>query len=120
MYRAKDFFETAVGSYWDTMMVHNGNAGYMIPEYQRQYSWNKNHLERLLSDCLNGFYRLAQSARESSSPEYTFLGSIILVRENKSEPSFDGVSLSVVDGQQRLTSLLLVSCALFQMIKRTS
>ena len=117
MYRAKDFFETAVGSFWDTMMVHNGNAGYMIPEYQRQYSWNKNHLARLLSDCLNGFSRLAESTKESSSPEYTFLGSIILVRENKSEPSFDGVSLSVVDGQQRLTSLLLVSCALFQMIK---
>lgn len=116
MYRAKDFFETAVGSFWDTMMVHNGNAGYKIPEYQRQYNWDEDHLKRLLLDCLNGFSRLAGSTK-SSGPEYTFLGSIILVRESKSEPSFDGDSLSVVDGQQRLTSLILMSCALFQMLK---
>ena len=117
MYRAKDFFETEVGSFWDTMMVHNGNAGYKIPEYQRQYNWDEDHLKRLLVDSLNGFSRLAESTKGSSGPEYTFLGSIILVRESRSEPSFDGVSLSVVDGQQRLTSLILTSCALFQMLK---
>ena len=44
---------------------------------------------------------------------YTFLGTIILVVE-KSEPSFDGNSLSVVDGQQRLTTLILLCCVLIE------
>ena len=117
MYRTRDFFETAVGSFWETMTVQNGNAGYKIPEYQRRYNWDKDHLNRLLVDCLNGFFRLSELKEELHGPEYTFLGSIILVRESRSEPSFDGTSLSVVDGQQRLTSLILMTCALFQMIK---
>ena len=117
MNRVNDLFETEVGSFWDTMMAHNGSAGYTIPEYQRQYNWDKDHLERLLADCLNGFFRLSESTKNSTDPEYTFLGSIILVADRDNEPTFDGVSLSVVDGQQRLTSLILVACALFQKLR---
>ena len=111
--RVKDLFEAEAGSFGETMMAHNGVAGYKVPEYQRQYNWKKEHLRRLLADCLNGFYRLSAS----SEPEYTFLGSLILATDNRSEPSFDGASLIVVDGQQRLTSLILVTCALFQRIR---
>ena len=96
--RVKDLFEAEAGSFGDTMMAHNGVAGYKVPEYQRQYNWKQEHLRRLLADCLNGFYRL----ETSSDPEYTFLGSIILATDNRSEPTFDGASLIVVDGQQRL------------------
>ena len=111
--RVKDLFEAEAGSFGDTMMAHNGVAGYKIPEYQRQYNWEQKHLERLLADCLNGFHRLSTS----TDPEYTFLGSIILATDNQSEPTFDGASLIVVDGQQRLTSLILTACALFQRIR---
>ena len=110
--RVKDLFEAEAGSFGDTMMAHNGVVGYRIPEYQRQYNWRKEHLSRLLADCLNGFHRLSTS----SGPEYTFLGSIILATDDSSEPTFDGASLIVVDGQQRLTSLVLMTCALFQRI----
>ena len=111
--RVKDLFEAEAGSFGDTMMAHNGVAGYKIPEYQRQYNWKQEHLSRLLADCLNGFHRLSTS----SDPEYTFLGSIILATDGRSEPTFDGASLIVIDGQQRLTSLILVTCALFQRIR---
>ena len=111
--RVKDLFEAEAGSFGDTMMAHNGVAGYKVPEYQRQYNWKQEHLRRLLADCLNGFHRLSTS----SDPEYTFLGSIILATDNRSEPTFDGASLIVVDGQQRLTSLILMACALFQRIR---
>ena len=111
--RVKDLFEAEAGSFGDTMMAHNGVAGYKVPEYQRQYNWKQEHLRRLLADCLNGFHRLSTSA----DPEYTFLGSIILATDNRSEPTFDGASLIVVDGQQRLTSLILMACALFQRIR---
>ena len=111
--RVKDLFEAEAGSFGDTMMAHNGVAGYKVPEYQRQYSWKREHLRRLLADCLNGFHRLSTS----TEPEYTFLGSIILATDDRSELTFDGASLIVVDGQQRLTSLILMACALFQRIK---
>ena len=111
--RVKDLFEAEAGSFGDTMMAHNGVAGYRIPEYQRQYNWKEEHLRRLLADCLNGFHRLSTS----TDPEYTFLGSIILATDNQNEPTFDGASLIVVDGQQRLTSLILMACALFQRIR---
>ena len=48
--RAKDLFEAEAGSFGDTMMAHNGVAGYKIPEYQRQYNWKQEHLRRLLAD----------------------------------------------------------------------
>ena len=111
--RVKDLFEAEAGSFGDTMMAHNGVAGYKVPEYQRQYNWRQEHLSRLLSDCLNGFHRLSTS----SEPEYTFLGSIILATDHLSEPTFDGTSLIVVDGQQRITSLILMTCALFHQVR---
>ena len=37
--RVKDLFEAEAGSFGDTMMAHNGVAGYKVPEYQRQYNW---------------------------------------------------------------------------------
>ena len=111
--RVKDLFEAEAGSFGDTMMAHNGVVGYKVPEYQRQYNWRSEHLRRLLADCLSGFHRLSTS----HGPEYTFLGSIILATDESSEPTFDSTSLIVVDGQQRLTSLILTTCALFQRIK---
>ncbi len=110
--RVKDLFEAEAGSFGDTMMAHNGVAGYKVPEYQRQYNWRQEHLRRLIADCLNGFHRLSTSP----GPEYTFLGSIILATDGPTEPTFDGTSLIVIDGQQRLTSLILMTCALFQRI----
>ena len=93
----------------NTMTCHSGNVGFRVPEYQRTYDWNEDNIKRLLEDCLNGFYNLSKSNNES----YTFLGTLIVVNE-KSEPSFDGTSLSVVDGQQRLTTLILLCCALIE------
>ena len=104
-----DLFETKAANFGETMNSHGGNVGFRIPEYQRTYDWSQEKIKRLLEDCLNGFYYLSKSNQES----YTFLGTIILVEE-KPEHSFDGTSLSVVDGQQRLTTLILLCCALIE------
>ncbi len=93
--------------YQDTMTCHNKNVGFRIPEYQRTYDWNADNIKRLLEDCLNRFYNLSTSNNES----YTFLGTLILVKEDP-ESTFGGTSLSVVDGQQRLITLILLCCAL--------
>ena len=108
MQPVSEIFSATADNFESTMNSHSGNVGFRIPEYQRTYDWNENNIKRLLEDCLNGFYYLSRPKNEES---YTFLGTIILVSE-KSEPSFDGSSLSVVDGQQRLTTLILLCCAL--------
>ncbi|WP_419850299.1 DUF262 domain-containing protein [Candidatus Poriferisocius sp.] len=111
--RGRDLFEATTGTFWETMMSHNGNVGYKIPLYQRQYNWNTGHLRRLLQDCLSGFHHNCNN--QHRDPQYTYLGSIILTA-TKGEPSFDGESIDIVDGQQRLTTLILIARALFQKI----
>lgn len=105
-----EIFGATADNFLDTMNCHNANVGFRVPEYQRTYDWNEENIKRLLEDCLNGFYYLSETNTKES---YTFLGTIILVRES-AEVSFDGNSLSVVDGQQRLTSLILLCCALIE------
>jgi hypothetical protein len=102
-------FTATANSFWDTMNSQNGAAGFRIPDYQRSYDWSEDKIARLLEDCLNGFYYLSKTKQES----HAFLGTIILVLEN-SEVTFDGTSLAVVDGQQRLTTLILICCALVE------
>ncbi len=109
--QAKDLFEAETSSLWETFMAHNSSAGYKVPEYQRDYTWDDDNIDRLLEDCLNGFSRLSQAGQQG----FTFLGSIILTRGGR-EATFDGVSLWVIDGQQRLTSLILTACSLFHLI----
>lgn len=66
---------------------------YEIPEYQRAYSWQPEHVTALVEDLYDAF--------ENDMPEY-FMGSIIVI-----EKAHDAI-FEVVDGQQRLTSLNLV------------
>ena len=109
MQQVGELFIAKADHLWGTMNSHSARAGFRVPEYQRTYNWSHEKIKRLLEDCLNGFYYLSKSKQES----YTFLGTIILVLE-RPEPSFDGTSLSVVDGQQRITTLVLLCCALIE------
>ncbi len=96
------------------MMIETQGVGFKVPEYQRTYDWAEEHLNRLIDDCLDGLYQLSQSKNYVRIP-YTFLGTIILVKEeNKKEPYFNGRSLALVDGQQRVTSLVLLCCVLYE------
>ena len=81
-----------------TIMKIFGDADsyYQIPDYQRPYSWNDEEIEQLWDDIY--------SAMESNDESY-FLGPMILIRTN------DGY-FEVVDGQQRLTTLMILFCVL--------
>jgi len=72
---------------------------YEIPDYQRPYSWDKEQCEKLWDD-ITDFY----DSSESKDDKY-FLGNIVL------HPS--GESYVVVDGQQRLTTLMILMRAFF-------
>jgi len=64
-----------------------------IPKYQRSYAWERQNVRELLEDI--------REAIESKSNH--FMGTVVL-----SEGSADGEHFYVVDGQQRLTTLMLL------------
>jgi uncharacterized protein with ParB-like and HNH nuclease domain len=68
---------------------------YQIPRYQRPYSWGDEQLEKLWDDL-----REAQEIE----PNY-FLGSVITAKPEEASNYID-----IVDGQQRLTTLLIMLC----------
>lgn len=111
----RDLFETSVSHLWKAVHAHEPTCGFSIPEYQREYSWDESKVKRLLESCISGFSHLAKPKQKR--PVTTFLGTLILIRVQhlEREPGFaDGNSLSVVDGQQRLITLLLLCCALVE------
>lgn len=83
-----------------------GARQYQVPLYQRTYSWGKDQLDKLWEDVL----QLAED--RSVMPELThFIGSLVLAPSPANGPT--GVQdYLVVDGQQRLTTLSLLLCAL--------
>ena len=108
-------FEAEASSVGKTLIdFSGGDAGFKVPEYQRTYDWSKENLRRLMENCCNGFYQLSESNKGNRIP-HTFLGTIILVEE-KSERGFEGESFALVDGQQRITSLILICCTLYENI----
>ena len=77
------------------------NDSYIIPDFQRPYSWEKEQCETLWDDIVS-FHATAPA-----DGERYFLGNIVV---NPAE----GGKWSVVDGQQRLTTLLLLVKAFFK------
>lgn len=75
---------------------------FTIPGYQRPYAWGTDQAQELLDDLLS--YMRAGSAKLDEIAPY-FLGSIVLIKREASPDA------TVVDGQQRLTTLtLLLAC----------
>lgn len=70
-----------------------------IPEYQRPYVWQEKEINTLLRD-LGEFLEI----REVEKPDY-YLGSIIVHQDNE--------QLKIIDGQQRITTVVLLCKFLF-------
>lgn len=82
-----------------------GSKQYQVPLYQRTYSWSKVQLQRLWDDILT----LAEDRATDASATH-FIGSLVLAPSPTNGPA--GISeYLVVDGQQRLTTLSILLCA---------
>src|SRR3546814_16284159 len=77
--------------------IFEGSYQFEIPDYQRPYAWTTAQAGELFDDLLSAM----QDARVSGATSQYFLGSIVLIKTD-SEPKS-----SVVDGQQRLSTLPL-------------
>ncbi|WP_208391943.1 DUF262 domain-containing protein [Helicobacter pylori] len=71
---------------------------YQIPIYQRPYQWTEENCEKLLDDLFEDY----EKDRES---DY-FCGSLVLV---KSDPNSKTETYDIVDGQQRLSTFILLA-----------
>lgn len=69
---------------------------YVIPAYQRPYSWEEEQCEQLYKDITSAFL----------NKEDYFLGNIIVARSKDSNEEF---MPHVIDGQQRLLTLFLIA-----------
>ena len=77
------------------------NTKYSIHYYQREYMWQRKHIEELIDDLTSEFldyYVLGDSRQKVQDYGAYFMGSIVLAgREN-----------AIIDGQQRFSSLTLL------------
>lgn len=86
-----------------------------IPDYQRAYSWTKENLKQLVEDIWESVeLNKAIGNKEFDQYEPYFLGSIVLCSKEYKD---DGCGIyDVIDGQQRLTSIIMLIAAIRDLI----
>ncbi|MFV9456942.1 GmrSD restriction endonuclease domain-containing protein [Rhodococcus sp. NM-2] len=103
---------SSITPYYRTITQLLQSRSFAIDEYQREYKWERENIEELVSDLLGKFetsYREGDLPKKASEYADYFLGSIIVTkRSNKSY---------LVDGQQRVTSLTLLLIYLYRAAK---
>jgi uncharacterized protein with ParB-like and HNH nuclease domain/predicted transport protein len=83
---------------------------FVIPIYQRSYSWDKKQCQQLWEDIVR--------AGSDEKISVHFVGSIVYVEDGLSQVSHQA-PLLVIDGQQRLTTLMLILEALSRNLSGT-
>lgn len=83
------------------------NVKYVVPRFQREYSWTKDEVSELWHDIINNL-KIKDGRIENL--EY-FIGSLVLIGEDKSP------EMLIVDGQQRLTTITILLSALVETFK---
>ncbi|MBI5982114.1 DUF262 domain-containing protein [Clostridium perfringens] len=86
-----------------------------IPDYQRAYSWTKENLKQLVEDIWESVeLNKARGNKEFDQYEPYFLGSIVLCSKEYKD---DGCGIyDVIDGQQRLTSIIMLIATIRDLI----
>ncbi|WP_244215640.1 DUF262 domain-containing HNH endonuclease family protein [Kitasatospora purpeofusca] len=89
-----------------------------IPPYQRAYSWDANKVKRLIADVAHGVEQLTKF-----QASICFIGSVIALRDLEyttvdpiHRPMVPPRVMSIIDGQQRMTTLLLLTTVLHEEI----
>lgn len=76
---------------------------FLIPDYQRPYTWGEDECEQLWEDVV-AFFEGGKNASDQNADKY-FLGSVVVYEDKNRQ--------NIVDGQQRTTTLMLLIKALF-------
>ena len=81
--------------------ILNGNRQFLIPVYQRYYSWDVEQCKRLWNDIVE---------MQKRGKEGHFVGSIVNIAEQAMPTGVQ--KYMIIDGQQRITTLSLLLIAL--------
>ena len=82
---------------------HDDKALFLIPLYQRKYSWQQKHCQRLFADLIK--------VRRQNLYSH-FFGSIVSVKADEHEND-----LLIIDGQQRITTISILILAAINAVK---
>jgi uncharacterized protein with ParB-like and HNH nuclease domain len=94
-------FSDLINTYRTAIPNSNIAGQLFIPEYQRPYVWNEKQINKLLDDFIEYKTNLALAKKDNEVHIANFyLGNIILHQQ-------DGL-LKIIDGQQRITTMLLM------------
>ena len=86
-------------------LFQNKKADFLIPDYQRPYAWGENECRTLWDDIFSFAIPDEGKTEFDSNGEY-FLGPIVTFKN-------DNDKMEVIDGQQRLTTLMLLLRAFY-------
>ena len=89
-------------------ILSDKSSQYLIPEYQRPYEWDEEKCRTLWEDILE-FAMPDNNPDNFDSKEEYYLGSIVTFK--------NGDVLEVIDGQQRITTLLLLLRAIYKKLE---
>ena len=89
-------------------VVLKSDHGIIVPDYQREFNWDVELVERLYLSVLIALNR----DDNVNDFEPIFLGSWIICGVEEPNSSFNGEEFDLIDGQQRLTTLTLLSFAI--------
>lgn len=86
-----------------------GYVQYVLPHFQREYTWDMKDWNALLGDT----FAVYKEFTDTKPPEH-FMGSLVRI----SNGARNGVTtFTLVDGQQRLTTISLMLCALREVVR---
>ena len=82
------------------LLFADKKADFLIPDYQRPYAWSEEECQTLWEDIFDFAIPEGDATKFNSEEEY-YLGPIVTFKN-------DNNKLEVIDGQQRLTTLMLL------------
>lgn len=96
------------------VFANTGDIHYVLPHFQREYRWKEKHWETLWDDAILTHDALPSVTGQGRSPEH-FLGALVVVPDGTVQGTIPVHRL--VDGQQRLTTVSLLLCALGNVVQ---
>ncbi|EJN3359340.1 DUF262 domain-containing protein [Vibrio alginolyticus] len=100
-------------NYCSLEQVFSENTLLKVPKYQRAYSWQKDNIDQFTSDI----EVLFKSFQSGATDENHFLGGVVCVRIPNKDVLDDKVVYQLVDGQQRLSTTVLLISRLIHFLK---
>ena len=87
--------------------ILNGNVRYVVPDDQLSYEWKKEQAEELWEDLMQDYMESLDNKSDKC-----LLGPIVIVSRQDNGSLYD-----IVDGQQRIITLTLLFCAIYESVQ---